>query len=113
MAKSYQKPFNKQYKEVKIASIIGVIGGLLLTLPAATQMTDNKTKIANIFSITFGTFFLFYCSILFFLYWKCVQYQKKAATNPKMISHYHWLILNALFNILPTWSKKNIDNTLF
>ncbi len=83
MTKTYQKPFNKQYKEIKIASIIGVIGGLLLTLPAATQVTDNKTKIANIFSIVFGIFFLFYCSTLFFLYWKCAQYQKKQQAIPK------------------------------
>ncbi|MCL8211029.1 hypothetical protein LT336_00781 [Spiroplasma sp. JKS002671] len=83
MVKTYQKPFNKQYKEVKIAAPIGIIGGLLLTVPATIQMTEKIPKTPNIFSIVLGAFFLFYSCILFSLYWKCAQYQKNNQTIPK------------------------------
>jgi len=66
MVKTYQKPFSKQYKEMKIAAPIGIIGGLLLI--ATIQTTDKLSKIPNIFSIVLGAFFLFYSCILFSLY---------------------------------------------
>jgi len=68
MIKTYQKPFSKQYKEMKIAAPIGIIGGLLLTVPATIQMTEKIPKTPNIFSIVFGAFFLFYSCMLFSLY---------------------------------------------
>ncbi len=83
MIEKYQKPFNKQYREVKIGGPIGIIAGIVFLLIATVQMITNAIDPPSIFCLVVGVLFFFYCSALCFLYWKCAQYQKQQQVIPK------------------------------
>jgi len=68
VTEKFQKPFSKQYKEVRIASRIGIGAGIVFLLIAITQMTTNAIDPPSIVYLVFGILFLFYSSILSLLY---------------------------------------------
>lgn len=78
-----QKTFKEKYKEIKIASVIGIIAGLVFILIAVIHITTDATDLPSIFCITFGFCFFIYSSILFFFYWKFNKYQQSQKTIPK------------------------------
>jgi len=106
VTEKFQKPFNKQYKEVRIASRVWIGAGIVFLLIAITQMTTNAIDPLSVVCLVFSILFLFYSSILSLLYWKCAQYQKKQQEIPKSFRIITGLLLILLFNFLSTWSKK-------
>jgi len=68
VTEKFQKPFNKQYKEVRIASRIGIGAGIVFLLIAITQMTANAIDPLSVVCLVFSILFLFYSSILSLLY---------------------------------------------
>jgi len=83
VTEKFQKPFNKQYKEVRIASRVWIGAGIVFLLIVITQMTTNAIDPLSVVCLVFSILFLFYSSILSLLYWKCAQYQKKQQEIPK------------------------------
>lgn len=80
-----EKSFKERYKDVRNSFILGIVFGIVFLAIGISQMITNAVDIPSIFFLIAGICFIFYFSLLFFLYWKFNKYQENSQEIPKRL----------------------------